>query len=348
MRRHEILTLPLALVLLLVAGCQPVEEPGKLLEPLPASQGLVAHATLDDSPIKVSDARRPVLEEQLAATAPAPAQTPAPTPEPTPEATSEPTPEVTSEPVTPTPAAIASTDEPTGTPEDGQVTAEATPDDPVETDPEPTPEGEPTPEAEADPSGSPTTAPVAAEATPVASPTPVETPSPAVSDAVPATPTPAALATPEPVPAEPTPSPVAEDTPAPSPEELLPDGPESDAPMIAALDSLERKEADPARVLVPEDLDEITAPVQKCVELPALQRVDVRDLTLVTVRWDGPRRVAILEAGGETHEARLLDLIGREGGRVTRIEEGEVVVSSIAVSPAGEAQIAVESIWPAP
>ena len=103
MRVETYLTLPLVLALLIVAGCEPAGDTGGLTEPLSAERGLVSHATLDDSPLKVGDARRDVLEPRLEGLAAASPEV-APEPETTPE------PVVTPEPESPTPAALVSMD----------------------------------------------------------------------------------------------------------------------------------------------------------------------------------------------------------------------------------------------
>lgn len=349
MRLHKYLTPAIGLALLVAAGCEPVAEPGGLLEPLPVEDGLLAHATLDDSPIRVSDERRAELEPLLPKVEEEPAVDEA-----------EATPEPVVEPSTPTPLEPLALDpvalESAGVlPEDAPATDEpgAEPGDPLVMEDAPAAEeatdGLPLDEASDEPLAvEPTGAsePADSPADPIAVTTPLQepvTPLPTAELVTPIPPLDPALPTPESV----IPAPLAAPTPSPSPalptEELLPAPPASDSDAIAAIDGLDRREALPAPVLVLEDPSEISAPAKLCELQPALLRFHLSDFQLIEVsRLD---EFALLrDPAGVYHRVQLGDRLGSGGGKITGIERSSIVVGEISLNPAGDAFISVETI----
>ena len=324
MRLDNYLLPVIALALLIVAGCHPVDDPGGLLEPLSPEDGLVAQANLDGS------VTLPGAVEQ---------DEPVAEPEVTP-------PEVV-EPQTPATlileplgddgeAGVAGTEDPVADETAGDPLAPVDDDDSGADDADsgavvageavqPPAEDEPAVEEVADSAVEPESAPVDPPATPEpvdpqATPLPVETPA-------------APIAAPEPPP-----------TPAPVVEDLLPEPPASDADAIAAIDALDRAEAPPAPILVPGP-DELAAPPKRCEPLPPLQAHRIDEYVLVDVGRHGLIDYALIRdpEGGE-HQVGLGDRLGPDGGKITRIERSSVVVGEISFDQAGSAFISVRTI----
>jgi hypothetical protein len=316
MRLDTSLLPSIALALLIVAGCHPVDEPGGLLEPLPPEQGLVAQANLDGS-----------------VTVGAPAEVVPDEPEATPTVETEPeTPAIlTLEPIEGGPAAETdglsdgaaeqeSAAEPLEADDDDSSAAALDAGDPVadaELHEQPAEEDALAEHAVAPPDqASPAVTPEPVVPTPIVAPTPLETPAPV---------------------AEPTPPPVA-------PEDLLPEPPASDADAIAALDRLDRAEAPPAPILV-HDPDELSAPPQRCGQWLPLQAYRLDEYELVDVGRHGLVGFALLrDAEGVEHTVGVGDRLGPDGGKVTGIDRAGVVVSEIALDASGAAFIAVRTI----
>jgi hypothetical protein len=125
---------------------------------------------------------------------------------------------------------------------------------------------------------------------------------------------------------------------APDPADaVLPEGPRSDADAIAALDSVTRAEAPLAA--------DIRAPIERCESDDPLISASVIDLQMT--RWWmelGKHRAELIDRSGALYTVEIGDRVGREGGRVVRIDPTEVIIGEIGFSLASEPQIVVRSI----